>query len=132
MNRSPVVGQKNVSKDRSLPSRMRTHDPLRMVSHIVMKVCSSAISGESDTMVGGQPYQAVMKHSEKIGGVEVTFMHIRLAKNCIEADIAMRQRTRGTIPCTFFGHGGTIAYHYSLATDIITGACDSGNCVRFR
>ena len=66
-----------------------------------------------------------------MNAVEAAYTHLRLAKNCIKADIAMRNSTSGSIPCPECAYGGTIAYRYIPVTEKIIGTCSAPTCAQF-
>jgi hypothetical protein len=70
-----------------------------------------------------------MAEKPRTGDVETTFMHLRLCRDMIRADHAMRREIYGAIPCPLCRHGGTI--YYEMRDGKIAGQCDSAQCVQF-
>jgi hypothetical protein len=71
-----------------------------------------------------------MREKKRMGNVEATIVHIRLCKDMIRADYAMRQQVYGSIPCPLCRHSGTIYYEMQDGRKIV-GHCDSAQCVQF-
>jgi hypothetical protein len=71
-----------------------------------------------------------MRRKRQIGDVGAAIMHVRICRDMIRADYAMRREAYGSIPCPLCSHNGTIYYEVRDGRTIV-GHCDSAQCVHF-
>ena len=71
-----------------------------------------------------------MRQKRQIGDVGAAIMHVRICRDMIRVDYAMRREVYGSIPCPLCSHNGTIYYELRDGRTIV-GHCDSAQCVRF-
>ena len=70
-----------------------------------------------------------MRDPKSIGDVEAAYIHLRVTRDAIRADYAMRRQSPVSVPCPFCSHSGTI--HYKCDDGKVVGRCSSERYVSF-